>query len=372
MEISDAERRAEEAEALAAIYGDDFIRADECVWEILVPTSSSSDATSAAYFAATGERAPSRVRVRAFLPPSYPSSAAPLFELSPPEMFPFGRHEIATREMATRWAGDEVVYDVVERLRDAMDRWREEDDDEVLKERRSPRERGRMGTSVTRRDAMEEEDELRGGGEDDANAEEEEEDGDDEDDAAEEEEETGDVWDADALEAELAALALERASNDRDHRGRRRGAGDDGDGDGDAALMGWTEDDVEARIVHGTPFTEKKSTFQAHLVTGVTDPNLVDVVMSALRRDGKVARATHNIMAYRIKLPNGTHAADHDEDGESAAGGRLLRLLHVTDATDVCVVVTRWYGGIHLGPDRFKHINNAARDLLVACGVVKG
>ena len=180
------------------------------------------------------------------------------------------------------------------------------------------------------------------------------------------------MWDADALEAELAALALERASNDRDHRGRRRGAGDDGDGDGDAALMGWTEDDVEARIVHGTPFTEKKSTFQAHLVTGVTDPNLVDVVMSALRRDGKVARATHNIMAYRIKLPNGTHAADHDEDGESAAGGRLLRLLHVTDATDVCVVVTRWYGGIHLGPDRFKHINNAARDLLVACGVVKG
>ena len=342
METSDAERRAEEAEALAAIYGDDFIRADECVWEILVPTSSSSDATSAAYFAATGERAPSRVRVRAFLPPSYPSSAAPLFELSPPEMFPFGRHEIATREMATRWAGDEVVYDVVERLRGTMERWREED-------------------------------ELRGGGEDDANAEEEEEeDGDDEDDAAEEEEETGDVWDADALEAELAALALERASNDRDHRGRRRGAGDDGDGDGDAALMGWTEDDVEARIVHGTPFTEKKSTFQAHLVTGVTDPNLVDVVMSALRRDGKVARATHNIMAYRIKLPNGTHAADHDEDGESAAGGRLLRLLHVTDATDVCVVVTRWYGGIHLGPDRFKHINNAARDLLVACGVVKG
>ena len=56
MEISDAERRAEEAEALAAIYGDDFVRADECVWEILVPTSSSSDATSAAYFAATGER----------------------------------------------------------------------------------------------------------------------------------------------------------------------------------------------------------------------------------------------------------------------------------------------------------------------------
>lgn len=29
------------------------------------------------------------------------------------------------------------------------------------------------------------------------------------------------------------------------------------------------------------------------------------------------------------------------------------------------------YGGIHLGPDRFKHINNAARELLVQCGATK-
>lgn len=29
------------------------------------------------------------------------------------------------------------------------------------------------------------------------------------------------------------------------------------------------------------------------------------------------------------------------------------------------VVVSRWYGGILLGPDRFKHINNCARNILV-------
>ena len=28
------------------------------------------------------------------------------------------------------------------------------------------------------------------------------------------------------------------------------------------------------------------------------------------------------------------------------------------------VVVTRYFGGIHLGPDRFKHINQAARNAL--------
>ena len=28
------------------------------------------------------------------------------------------------------------------------------------------------------------------------------------------------------------------------------------------------------------------------------------------------------------------------------------------------VIVTRYWGGIHLGPDRFKHINQAARNAL--------
>lgn len=37
------------------------------------------------------------------------------------------------------------------------------------------------------------------------------------------------------------------------------------------------------------------------------------------------------------------------------------------DVWNVIVVVSRWFGGIHLGPDRFKHINSAARD-----GIVKG
>ncbi|CAN0294225.1 unnamed protein product [Ectocarpus sp. 12 AP-2014] len=58
-------------------------------------------------------------------------------------------------------------------------------------------------------------------------------------------------------------------------------------------------------------------------------------------------------------------------------------MLAITGAQNVVVVVSRWlttekhpfemhrYGGIHLGPDRFKHINNAARELLVYCGATK-
>ena len=45
----------------------------------------------------------------------------------------------------------------------------------------------------------------------------------------------------------------------------------------------------------------------------------------------QIARATHPvIMAYRIQLSEtGAFAQDCDDDGESAAGGRLLHLLQV-------------------------------------------
>ena len=33
-------------------------------------------------------------------------------------------------------------------------------------------------------------------------------------------------------------------------------------------------------------------------------------------------------------------------------------------------VIFRWYGGTKLGPDRFKHISNAARNILERAGVV--
>jgi putative IMPACT (imprinted ancient) family translation regulator len=56
----------------------------------------------------------------------------------------------------------------------------------------------------------------------------------------------------------------------------------------------------------------------------------VEVMLSVLLRNGKVARATHNMSAYRIRVPEkGTFLQDCDDDGEDAAGSRLLHLLQV-------------------------------------------
>jgi putative IMPACT (imprinted ancient) family translation regulator len=40
------------------------------------------------------------------------------------------------------------------------------------------------------------------------------------------------------------------------------------------------------------------------------------------------------------------------------------------DVKDVLVIVTRYFGGTLLGADRFKHINQAARDALELGGFI--
>ncbi|KAG2181355.1 hypothetical protein INT43_008938 [Umbelopsis isabellina] len=142
-------------------------------------------------------------------------------------------------------------------------------------------------------------------------------------------------------------------------------------------------------IESGEAIIDRKSVFVAH-VAPVTSVDQVEVVRRKLLQNKKIAKATHNILAYRIQLDSGTVAQDNDEDGETAAGGeyhdsmeglyvrikltiltfkgRLSHLLEILEVTNVVVIVSRWYGGIQLHADRFKHINNAARQALETFG----
>mgnify|MGYP001149001517 CR=1 FL=1 len=107
--------------------------------------------------------------------------------------------------------------------------------------------------------------------------------------------------------------------------------------------------------------------FQAHLAV-VTSREDVESFKLSLLADRKIAKATHNMLAYRIITPQGSTLYDNDEDGEAGAGRRLSELLQLMNANNVAVMVSRWYGGIQLGPDRFRHISNAAREVLEANG----
>jgi Uncharacterized protein family UPF0029/RWD domain len=97
---------------------------------------------------------------------------------------------------------------------------------------------------------------------------------------------------------------------------------------------------------------EKKSKFVARCAA-VDSPDTAKQYLNHLvSTNKKVAKATHNITAWRIKGENGVTYRDCDDDGEDAAGGRVLHLMELMDLWNVMIVVTRWYGGVKLGADR--------------------
>jgi len=118
------------------------------------------------------------------------------------------------------------------------------------------------------------------------------------------------------------------------------------------------------------PIVDRKSVFIGRACQ-ITDPAQVSVILAHLMSDRRIARAAHPIInAWRCRVGNNLHQ-DNDDDGETAAGGRLAHLLQILEVENVLVVVTRYFGGIHLGPDRFKHINQAARNALELGGFLE-
>ena len=123
-----------------------------------------------------------------------------------------------------------------------------------------------------------------------------------------------------------------------------------------------TEIASQIKVYHAPPKTFNNSSFQGHH-TKISTQDDVTPSLHAVFADSRVARATHNIYAYRLK--RGTSFTEHyEDDGEWGAGRLLLKLLRDNHIEDRLVCVTRWYGGSHLGRARFDHILEAARQTL--------
>ena len=69
-------------------------------------------------------------------------------------------------------------------------------------------------------------------------------------------------------------------------------------------------------------------------------------------------KATHHSWAVRISHDGVIYESKND-DGETGAGQVILRILQKKNMIHTIVCVTRWYGGIKLESDRFKHIQDA-------------
>ncbi|MEM9717216.1 MAG: YigZ family protein [Pseudomonadota bacterium] len=85
-------------------------------------------------------------------------------------------------------------------------------------------------------------------------------------------------------------------------------------------------------------------------------------LISELKRTKKFAKATHN--TWGLLLSDGPQLKN--DDGESGAGLVILRTLEQRAVYDTCIIVTRWYGGVHLGGDRFRHVGTCVKAWLDA------
>lgn len=106
----------------------------------------------------------------------------------------------------------------------------------------------------------------------------------------------------------------------------------------------------------------KQSTFIARAIA-ITDPAQRPKLLKHLFDTHPDLRAaTHNVWAYRIRpsessISTQIRESSHD-DGETGGGDLLLRVMRETNTVDTLVVMTRWYGGIMLGPDRWRLMRN--------------
>ena len=99
-----------------------------------------------------------------------------------------------------------------------------------------------------------------------------------------------------------------------------------------------------------------------YAVTGSEAKTKADAlaVLKQLKRSKKFAKATHNTWA----LLSSSEGGIKNDDGEAGAGIVILRMLEREELFDHVVIVTRWFGGTHLGGDRFRRVQDCVRAYL--------
>lgn len=112
-------------------------------------------------------------------------------------------------------------------------------------------------------------------------------------------------------------------------------------------------------------FVEKRSRFISHIWPVETEEQAQQCIKDM---KAKYYDARHNCWCYRI----GPTTARYSDDGEpqGTAGQPMLKVLEREEVTNVCCVVTRYFGGILLGAGGLtRAYGKSARDALAAAGV---
>ncbi len=82
--------------------------------------------------------------------------------------------------------------------------------------------------------------------------------------------------------------------------------------------------------------------------------------------------ATHNVPAYRVRADPFREYASDDGEPSGSAGKPVLSVLQGRDLENVCLVVTRYFGGTELGVGGLvRAYSRAAKDTIDAAGTAE-
>lgn len=82
-------------------------------------------------------------------------------------------------------------------------------------------------------------------------------------------------------------------------------------------------------------------------------------LVKELKRNKKFAKATHNTWALLTE-----DGPIKNDDGEAGAGMVIVRMLERAGLSNHVIIVTRWFGGTHLGGDRFRRVQDCVTHYL--------
>ncbi|KAK8034657.1 hypothetical protein PG993_009652 [Apiospora rasikravindrae] len=117
-----------------------------------------------------------------------------------------------------------------------------------------------------------------------------------------------------------------------------------------------------------SPIISKDSTFIVRATKLATLSQRQASLQALFTAIPNLRSADHNAWAYRVKKPDmfGSHVIREDsfDDGEGGSGDFMLKIMRETNTIDTLVVMTRWYGGTMLGPDRWRIIRTCLKEAL--------
>ena len=110
--------------------------------------------------------------------------------------------------------------------------------------------------------------------------------------------------------------------------------------------------------------TFKKSVFIVHYMQVITQEDITQFT-NKVKLD--FPNASHHILSYILSSTD----YGFNDDGESGAGHKVLFMMRMNNLLNCAVIVSRWFGGVKLGPIRFKLITNYAREFLIEQHILK-